>query len=161
MKFLNSSFFLKIVLILLSLPIIALAIFGFPFIAEAVAESFPQIGTLEVLVMGYLYVITFPYFLALFQSYRLLTLIDGKETFSDQAINALKVIKICGFWIAGMFLIAMPLVVYMGSVHNAFEIVIAGSVIIIISIVISAFAFVLQSLLDDVVNSKKENELTV
>ncbi|MGG0120033.1 DUF2975 domain-containing protein, partial [Bacillus subtilis] len=102
-----STIFLKIALVLIGIPILALCIFLVPKIANYSAELFPNIAYIKYLVFIYLYVTAIPFYFALYQAFKLLSYIDKNKAFSGLSVRALKNIKYCAvtisiFYAAGM-----------------------------------------------------------
>ncbi|RSD28657.1 DUF2975 domain-containing protein [Mesobacillus subterraneus] len=157
----KETFFLKIVLFLMGLPVLALAIFVLPEIAEFFAELNPTLDFLQYPFLLGLYAAAAVFYGALFQTFKLLTYIDKNEAFSDLSVNALKKIRNCGIIIGGLFVIFMPLIYLMAEMDDAPGMILIGMVIIFGCMVIAVFAAVLQKLLKTAIHIKSENDLTV
>lgn len=103
-----------------------------------------------------------PYFIALYQSHKLLVNIDASRAFSDSSVHALKVITRCAF---ADFLICaiagLPFFYVVAEMEDAPGLIVIGMVIAGIAFVISVFAAVLGRLLQDVIAMKSENDLTI
>ncbi|MGA9225768.1 MAG: DUF2975 domain-containing protein [Mesobacillus sp.] len=157
----RETFFLKVVVFLMGLPVLALSIFVLPEIAEFFAELNPKLDFLQYPFLIGLYVTVLAFFAALYQTLRLLSYIDKNEAFSDLSVMALKKIKYCAITISALFVIFMPLIYLMAEVDDAPGIILIGLVIIFGSMVIAVFAAVLQKLLKNAIDIKSENDLTV
>ncbi|MFC9277305.1 DUF2975 domain-containing protein, partial [Bacillus spizizenii] len=68
-----STLFLKIAVILIGIPILALCIFVVPKIANYAAELFPNMAYIQYLVFVFLYVTAIPFYFALYQAFKLLS----------------------------------------------------------------------------------------
>ncbi|MGP4060313.1 DUF2975 domain-containing protein [Halobacillus litoralis] len=157
----GTTLFLKLAVILIGMPVLALCIFFVPGIADYAGEVFPDIAFMKYLVFVYLYVTAIPFYFALYQAFKLLNYIDNNKAFSDLSVKALKVIKHCAITISVLYVIFMPLLYIIAEADDAPGLIVIGMVIIFASTVISVFAAVLQRLLQDAIHIKSENDLTV
>lgn len=157
----RETLFLKVVVFLMGLPVLALSIFVLPEIAEFFAELNPTLDFLQYPFLIGLYVTVIAFFAALYQTLRLLSYIDKNEAFSDLSVMALKNIKYCAITISALFVVFMPLIYLMAEVDDAPGMILIGMVIIFGSMVIAVFAAVLQKLLKNAIDIKSENDLTV
>jgi hypothetical protein len=151
----GSTLFLQGVIVLMALGALAICIFALP-----VALRSDNTGLYRPIALG-MYAAVIPFFIALYQSMKLLDLIDHNNAFSELGVQALKKIKYCGMVIAAMFTLGMPYIFIVGDKDDAPGVIAVACIIIFASIVIAIFAAVLQKLLKNVVDIKKENELTV
>ncbi|MCK1995023.1 DUF2975 domain-containing protein [Peribacillus muralis] len=156
-----STLFLKIAVILIGLPVLALCIFLVPEIATFAVELFPNIPFLNVLVFIYMYVTAIPFYVALYQALKLLSYIDKNKAFSELSVMTLKKIKYCAMTISSLYVVGMPFFYFMAELDDAPGIIVIGLVIIFASMVIAVFAAVLQRLLKNAIDIKSENDLTV
>lgn len=156
-----STIFLKIALVLIGIPILALCIFLVPKIANYSADIFPNIAYIKYLVFIYLYVTSIPFYFALYQAFKLLSYIDKNKAFSGLSVRALKNIKYCAITISIFYAAGMPVFYLMAEIDDAPGIIVIGLVIIFASMVIAVFAAVLQKLLKEAIDIKSENDLTV
>ncbi|AKI92326.1 DUF2975 domain-containing protein [Bacillus subtilis] len=156
-----STIFLKIALVLIGIPILALCIFLVPKMANYSAELFPNIAYIKYLVFIYLYVTAIPFYFALYQAFKLLSYIDKNKAFSGLSVRALKNIKYCAVTISIFYAAGMPVFYLMAEIDDAPGIIVIGLVIIFASMVIAVFAAVLQKLLKEAIDIKSENDLTV
>jgi len=156
-----STIFLKIALVLIGIPILALCIFLVPKVANYSAELFPNIAYIKYLVFIYLYVTAIPFYFALYQAFKLLSYIDKNKAFSGLSVRALKNIKYCAVTISIFYAAGMPVFYLMAEIDDAPGIIVIGLVIIFASMVIAVFAAVLQKLLKEAIDIKSENDLTV
>ncbi|MEK3810996.1 DUF2975 domain-containing protein [Bacillus sp. FSL R7-0685] len=156
-----STIFLKMALVLIGIPILALCIFLVPKIANYSAELFPNIAYIKYLVFIYLYVTAIPFYFALYQAFKLLSYIDKNKAFSGLSVRALKNIKYCAVTISIFYVAGMPVFYLIAEIDDAPGIIVIGLVIIFASMVIAVFAAVLQKLLKEAIDIKSENDLTV
>jgi hypothetical protein len=108
-----------------------------------------------------LYVPAIPFFVALYQTLKLLDYIDRNKAFSQLSVRALNSIKYCAIIISAMFAAGMPYVYYVADQDDAPGVVAIGLVIVFASLVIAVFATVLQKLFKNAMAIKAENDLTV
>jgi hypothetical protein len=151
----GTTLFLRGTLIVIALCVLALCIFVLPN-----GLNFDDGIGYGPIVAG-LYVSAIPFYIALYQSWKLLGLIDKNTAFSQSAVRSLGNIKKCAIAIAGLFAAGMPYIFVVANKDDAPGVVAIGLVIAFASCVIATFAAVLQKLLKNVVDMKSENELTV
>lgn len=151
----GSTIFLRGAVILIGLFVLGLCFFALP-----AGITSDDTGNYRPILLG-LYVPAIPFFVALYQTLRLLDYIDLGNAFSGVSVSALKHIKYCAVIIGGLFAAGMPYIYYAADVDDAPGLIVLGLVIIFASIVISVFAAVLQKLLKNAINIKSENDLTV
>ncbi|MFF3099862.1 DUF2975 domain-containing protein [Viridibacillus arvi] len=156
-----STLFLKVAVVLIGIPILALCIFVVPEIAKFASELFPNIPYIKYLVLIYFYVTAIPFYFALYQAFKLLSYIDKSKAFSELSVRALKNIKFCAVIITTLYVVGMPLFYFMAEMDDAPGIILIGMVVIFASLVIAVFAAVLEKLLKDAIVIKSENDLTV
>jgi hypothetical protein len=151
----SSTLYLKFVIVLMGVAALAVCIFALP----PVIRSTEWIGYRPILLGMYATVI--PFFIALYQTLKLLGHIDASRAFSDLSVKALKAIKYCGLVIALMYTIGMPYIYHVADLDDAPDVIVIGLVIICASISVSVFAAVLEKLVKNATAIKSENDLTV
>ncbi|WP_407371661.1 DUF2975 domain-containing protein [Carnobacterium sp.] len=155
----GTTIFLKAALILIGLPVLFLSIVGFIWLMRNPANpNYDQL--LYPIVIG-IYVSAIPFFIALYQAFKLLTHIDRNQAFSDLCVKALKNIKFCALIICGLYVGMMPFVFGVAQMDDAPGLVLIGMVPVFASFIITVFAAVLQRLLQEAIDIKKENDLIV
>lgn len=157
----RETIFLKLAIILMGLPVLALCIFFVPEIANFTAELYPDIVYIKYLVYIDLYVAGIPFYFALYQAFKLLSYIDENKAFSELSVRALKKIKHCAVIIGSLYVIGLPLFYLVAEGDDAPGVILIGMVIIFAAMVIAVFAAVLQKLLQKAIDIKAENDLTV
>ena len=157
----GTTLFLKAAVILIGIPILALCIFLVPEIANYATELYPDMTYMKHLVFIDLYASAIPFYIALYQAFKLLGYIDHNKAFSDFSVLALKHIKNCAITISILYAAGMPLFYLMAEKDDAPGIILIGMVMIFASMVIAVFAAVLQRLLKEAIDIKSENDLTV
>ncbi|SDQ93214.1 DUF2975 domain-containing protein [Virgibacillus salinus] len=157
----GSTLFLKIAVILIGLPILALCIFGLPIIAKEAAESNSEFAYVLYGILIIMYASAIPFFVALYQAFKLLSYIDKNKAFSEISVKVLKNIKYCAMTISGLYVVGMPFFYIFAELDDAPGVILVGMLFILAPLVIAVFAAVLQRLLQEAINIKSENELTV
>lgn len=155
----GSTLFLKFAVFLMGLPVLALSIFGLPWLANnPVNPDYAHI--LYPIVLG-MYVSVIPFFVALCQAFKILGYIDKNQAFSELSVKALKNIKLCAMTISGVYVVILPFIFLLAELDDAPGAILIGMVPVFASMVIAVFAAVLQRLLQEAINIKSENDLTV
>lgn len=155
----GSTIFLKLAVFLIGSPVLALGIYGLPWLANnPVNPDYAHI--LYPIVIG-MYVSVIPFFVALYQSFKLLSYIDKNQAFSELSVKSLQIIKFCAMTISGLYVVILPFVFLAADLDDAPGLVIVGMVPVFASLVIAVFAAVLQKLLQEAIDIKSENDLIV
>jgi hypothetical protein len=151
----GSTVFLRGVIVLIGAFILGLCAFVLP--AGLLSD---QTGYYRPILAG-LYVPAVPFFYALYQSLRLLGLIDKNQAFTQASVSAFQWIKLSALTICGLFAVGMPYIFYAADMDDAPGVVAIGLIIIFASFVIATFAAVLEKLVHNAVDIKTEHDLTV
>jgi hypothetical protein len=154
-----STIFLKIAVIMIGLPVLALCIYGIPWLVKNPVN--PDYTHILYPIVAGLYLSSIPFYIALYQAYKLLCYIDGNMAFSQTSVDALKNIKYCATVVSTLYVVMMPFVYLVADKDDAPGLILFGMVPIFASLVIAVFAAVLQRLLQDAIDIKSENDLTV
>ncbi|WP_211653461.1 DUF2975 domain-containing protein [Planococcus alpniumensis] len=157
----RETLFLKVVLFLMALPVIALCIFVVPPLSSIIQDGPDQLAFLQYVFVALLYATAVAYFVALYQTYKLLSFIDDNIAFSVRSVTAIKNIKRCALVITGIYVLAMPLFYIIAEIDDAPGLILMGAAIGFGALVIAVFAAVLQKLLTHAIDIKSENDLTV
>ncbi|MFY0758822.1 DUF2975 domain-containing protein [Metabacillus dongyingensis] len=155
----GSTLFLKIAVFLIGTPVLALCIFGLPWLANNPAN--PDYAHILYPILIGMYVSAIPFYIALYTAFKLLSYIDKNQAFSELSVKALKKIKFCAITISGLYVVIMPFVFLVADLDDAPGLIIIGMVPIFASMVIAVFAAVLQRLLQEAIDIKSENDLIV
>ena len=157
----RETLFLKAVIILMAIPVLAVCIFVVPPLSSFVAEIIPQWAFLQYVFLIAMYLTAVAYFTALYQTLKLLGYIDKNIAFSERSVKALKNIKYCAIAITVLYMLCLPIILYMAQVDDAPGLGGIGMIITFGAMVIAVFAAVLQKLLQNAIDIKSENDLTV
>ncbi|ACA39929.1 Hypothetical yoaS protein [Lysinibacillus sphaericus C3-41] len=142
----------------MGLPVFALCIWVVPRVALDTAQHSP---ILTIVALLGVYATAIAYFVALYTTIKLLSYIDQNIAFSELSVKALINIKYCAIIISSVYVVGMPLIYYAAEVDDAPGLILIGMVIICASFVVAAFDAVLQKLLENAIDIKSENDLTV
>jgi len=162
----SSTVFLQIVIVLIGIGTLALLLWE-PHLEGVNANA----GFFEVYLdpfIAYIYFASIPFFVALYQAFKVLGYVGKDMTFSQVAVGALRKIKYCAFITAGaiiatdvFLLIHARLYPEIGAVDGPEGAVMLGLIAAFISIVIGTVAVVFERTLQKAVELKSENDLTV
>lgn len=161
---LNSTTITKGVIYLMGFAVIAVCAILLPELAreEAVGKVNPP--TSWPFLLG-AWVMSVPIFVALYQSHKLLSYIDNNKTFSSQSVKSLRNIKYCSVIFAILVVLGVMTVVITARIVDPYEDVTPvftfGFIFTFVSSVIATFTAVLQRLLQEAINIKSENDLTI
>jgi hypothetical protein len=157
----GSTIFLRAAVFLMGIAAIMLCIGILPEINQGWALEQPELAYLKYPIMAVLLSTTIPFFIALYQTLKLLQYVDKNKAFSELSIKALQRIKYCAFVFGGLYGLGMPLIYHIGDKEDAPGLIVIGMVMTFAPIVIAVFAAVLQKLLQNAIDIKSENDLTV
>lgn len=159
------TFTAKAIVYLMGIAVLAICAILFPEIAreESVSNPNPDRSTFPFLIVPWIF--SLPVFIALFQILKILNYIDKGEAFSKKLVKALKNIKISAFVFSGLTILGAIFLIGMGRITGESEdvlpVVVLGTVITFVSIVVATCTAVLQKLMQNAVDLKEENDLTV
>ncbi|OXS74809.1 hypothetical protein B1B04_07890 [Lysinibacillus sp. KCTC 33748] len=156
----GSTTFLKGIIFLAGMAVLALCIFLVPHIANFASKLYPNISSMKYLIFMVMYGSSVSFYFALYQAFNLLQYIDEKTVFAELSVKALKNIKCCAIIISGLYVLGMPIFHLIARKIDP-PIGILGFIIIFASLIIAVFAAILQRLLQEAINIKSENDLTV
>jgi hypothetical protein len=151
----GSTLFLRGVIFALGLTVLTLCAVALPL---GIASD--QTGYYKPILLG-LYIPAIPFFFALQQAVKLLDNIDKNRAFSAGSVRSLRNIRNCGLTISGLFAVGTPYIFYAADQDDAPGVLLLALVIVFTSFVIAVFAAVLQKLIQNALDLKMENDLTV
>lgn len=156
----GSTLFLRGAIGIMGLAVLALCIFVAPIISKEVS-GFLIIPIAYFPILIGLYITALFFYAALYQSLKLLSLIDKNKAFGEESVACLRYIKYCGAGIAIMYLAAYPLIFMIADKDDAPGMILMWGVISMAPVVIAVFASLLQKLLRNAIDVKLENDLTI
>jgi hypothetical protein len=125
-------------------------------------ELFPEMANAKYLVMSGLLAAVTVFWVALYNAFTLLDLIDQNESFSMVSVKTLQHIKYCALIFAGIFTAGMPAVFYIAQKADGPGLVlIVGVIFVGAPVLVAVFASVCQRLFQNAIDIKSENDLTV
>jgi hypothetical protein len=157
----GSTVFLQVVIVLIGIGAIALMLW------EPHLEGRNAHATLFEIYfkdpfLAYAYLASIAFFVALFQAFTLLGYIRQNKVFSPDSVKALRTIKYCAIALVAMIGGAVAyLFIFMRTKDDIAGGVAMGVVMISVSVVIATAAAVFERLLQNAVDIKSENDLTV
>lgn len=154
------TLFLKAVLILIGVVVLALCVFLFPRIYVEL-QRLPQFAYVIYPALIGLYATPLPFFLALYHAFTLLHYIDTNNAFSESSVQALRFIKFCAIAMSILYATCMPLVYVLAELDDAPGAILMGMAVVCAPLIVATFAAVLQKLIQNALDIKLENDLTV
>ena len=155
----SSTFFLKVVLFLIAIGVLA-GMIRFPQ-TEGRATNLDLISIYTDPLIIYGYIASIPFFVALYQAFKLLGYIDGNKVFSQSSVNAVRNIKYCAIAFGGFIVLGILYIRLFVRGDDPAGVTALGIFTTFASIVIATAAAVFQRLLQNAVDIKSENDLTV
>ena len=155
----SSTIFLQIVIVLIGIGAIALMLF------EPQIEGRNAHATLYEIYfkdpfLAYAYIASIPFFVVLYKAFKILGYVRQNNIFSQVAVNALRTMKYCALVISG-FVIVGEIIIMLSDSDDRAGGVFMGILITFGSIVIATAAAVFEKILQNAVDIKSENDLTV
>jgi hypothetical protein len=158
----SSTLILKVVLGLIAIVVLA-GMLWFPQ-TEGRAANLDLINIYLDPFIIYIYVASTPFFVGLYQAFKLLNLIDANKAFSQGAVNTLKNMKLASLSLIGFIALALFYIRFfapLGVDDDSAGPTMLGIVMSLAFGVIATAAGVFQKLLQNAVDIKSENDLTV
>lgn len=101
----SSTLFLKVVIILIAIGVLA-GLIWFPQ-TEGRAINLDLISIYTDSFILFIYIASIPFFVGLYQAFKLLNFIDASKVFSQGAVNTLKNMKFASFSLIGFIVLAL------------------------------------------------------
>lgn len=156
----GSTIFLQVVIVLIGIVALAVMI-RFPLTeGAAVNKDLFSIYFNPFILFGY--IASIPFFVALYQGFKLLRYIGQNKVFSLSSVKTLRTIKYCAIIIsASIVMAALYIKIFHDKNDDPAGFIAMCIVTTFISIVIATAAAVFEKLLQNAVDIKSENDLTV
>jgi len=157
----GSTLFLQVVIVLIGIGALALMLWE-PHLEGRNAHA----TTFEIYFkdpfLAYAYLASIAFFMALFQAFRLLGYIRQNKVFSPNSVRALRTIKYCAMTLIAAIgaAVAWVFITARGKDDPAGGVAV-GVALIFVSAVIATAAAVFERILQNAVDLKSENDLTV
>jgi len=155
----SASLFLRGVLVLIGIGALALLLWE-PRIEGRNAHATLFETYFKDPFLAYAYVASIPFFVGLYHAFRVLGYAGGNEEFSLSAVRSLRTIKYCAIALVGFVAGAEVFILSNHSDDRAGGVFI-GVLITFASIVVATAMAVLERALQNAVDMKSENDLTV
>ena len=155
----GSTVFLKVVLLLIAIVVLA-GMIRFPQ-TEGRATNLDLISIYADPLIIYGYLASIPFFVALYQAVKLLGYVDVNNIFSQPAVKAVRNIKYCAIIIGGFIILGVLYIRLFVNGDDPAGPTALGIVTTFASIVIATAAAIFERLLQNAVDIKSENDLTV
>jgi len=110
--------------------------------------------------LAYAYIASIPFFMALYQAFKVLGYVRQNKTFSQATVKALGTIKYCAIAIIGFVAVGVIFMMF-GDREDRPAGVFMRILIIFPSIVVATAAAMFERILQNAVDIKSENDLTV
>ncbi|MEX1997817.1 MAG: DUF2975 domain-containing protein [Candidatus Andersenbacteria bacterium] len=158
----SSTTFLQVVIITLGIGVLA-ALLVEPHFEGRNANATPFEIYFKDPFLAYVYLGSIPFFVGLYQGIKVLGYVGQNKVFSQAAVNALRTIKYCAFITAGAIVAADAylMIAARSNGEDAAGAVMLGIIATFASIVIATAAAVFERVLQNAVDIKSENDLTV
>lgn len=154
-----STLFLKGIILLIAI-VVLVGMLWFPQ-TEGRAANLDLISIYADPFIIYVYIASAPFFIGLYQAFKLLNLIEDNKAFSQGAVNALKNIKFASLSLIGFITLALFYIRFVALGDDSAGPTTLGICTIVALAVIATAATVFQKLFQNAVNIKSENDLTV
>jgi len=155
----NSTLFLRFVILLIGVGVFA-GMIWFPQ-TEGRAVNLDVISIYANPFIIYIYLASIPFFVGLYQAFKLLSFIDTNKAFSQGAVNTLKNIKFAFLILIFFIVLALFYIRFFAHGEDSAGPIALGVVVSFAVAVIATAAAVFQKLLQNAVDIKSENDLTV
>jgi len=158
----SSTIFLQIVIVLIGLGALA-----FLLLMPRVEGRNAHATNFEIYfqdpLLALVYVGSIPFFMALYQATKILRYVGRNEVFSPDVVKALRTIRYCALAIIGFVVLAVLFILVMGEAdeENPGIPFFLGFLVIFPSIVVATAAAMFARILQNAVDLKSENDLTV
>src|SRR6476661_3552940 len=155
----GSTVFLQVVIVLISIGSLALLLWE-PHIEGRNAHATLFQIYFNDPFLAYAYVASVPFFFALYQAFKVLGYAGQNKVFSQAAVKSLRTIKFCAIAIIG-FVVVGEIIIMFGKSDDRAGGVFMGILITFVSSVIATAAAMFERVLQNAVDIKSENDLTV
>ncbi|PYS88285.1 MAG: DUF2975 domain-containing protein [Acidobacteria bacterium] len=157
----RSTIFLQIVIVLLGAGVFALLLWEPQLEGRNVNATQFEIYFKDPF-LAYIYLAFVPFFIAIYQAFKLLGYTRLNEIFSERSVRAFRIIKICAITTA-LFIVGAEayIFVFVRGTDDVAGGVMMGAFIILVSAIIATAAGVFERTLQNAVDIKAENDLTV
>jgi hypothetical protein len=155
----GSTLFLKFVICLIAIGALIWLIW-FPQL-EGRANNLDLISIYKDPLIIYGFLASIPFFVALYHGFKLLSFVDQNKVFSQSAVKAVRNIKYCAITLSGSIVLGILYIRLFANGEDSAGVTAVGIFTTFASIVIATAAAVFERVLQNAVDIKLENDLTV
>jgi len=155
----SSTIFLQVVIVLIGMGALALLLWE-PHIEGRNAHATLSQIYFHDPFLAYAYTASIAFFAALYQAFKVLGYVRQNKVFSPEAVRALRTIKLCALAIIG-FVVGAEIFIRLQPSDDRAGGTFIGVVFIFGSVVIATAAAMFERILQNAVDIKSENDLTV
>lgn len=155
----GSTLFLKVVIVLITIGTLA-GLILFPQ-TEGRAANLDVMSIYTDPFILYGYIASIPFFVGLYQSFKLLNVIDANKAFSQNAVKTLRTIKFASLSLIGFIILGLLYIRFFVHGEDPAGPTAIGILMTFAFGVIATAAAVFQKLLQNAIDLKEENDLTV
>ena len=155
----SSTIFLQVVIVALGIGVLALMLWEPHLEGRNVNATLFEIYFKDPF-LAYVYMGSIPFFVALYQTIRVLRYVRQNKTFSQVTVNALRIIKYCAF-ITAAAIVAADVYIRIAAISNnedAAGAVMLGIIATVASIIIGTVAVVFERTLQSAIDIKSERD---
>jgi hypothetical protein len=158
----SSTIFLQIVIVLIGVGALAFLLWE-PHIEGRNAHATLFEVYFKDPFLALVYAGSIPFFIALYQAFKVLGYVRQNKVFSPEVVNALRTIKYCALAIIGFVVVEEIFILLMnnGDNDNPGAPILLGVLIILPSIVVATAAAMFERILQNAVDMKLGNDLKV
>jgi len=156
----SSTIFLQVVIVFIGIGALALLLWE-PQIEGVNAHATNFEIYFKDPFLALVYIGSIPFFVALYQAFKALGYAGQNKVFSPEAVKALRTIKYCALAIIGFVMVEEIFIMLVNSSDDRAGGVFMGVLITFGSIVIATAAGMFERILQNAVDIKSENDLTV
>jgi cytochrome bd-type quinol oxidase subunit 2 len=156
----SSTLFLQVVIVLIGIGTLALLLWQPHLEGRNAHATLFQIYFNDPF-LAYAYIASISFFVALYQAFKVLGYVRQNKIFSQATVNSLRTIKYCAIAIIGFVVAALAYLFIARPGDDIAGGVFMGILITFASIVIATAAAMFERILQNAVDIKSENDLTV
>lgn len=157
----GSTVFLRLGVSTIGLGVLALCIFLLPLIWTHAYDEWPRHGYAVQVVVAAMYLSAIPFYIGIYNGWRVLSAIDKGQAFSLQPVKALRVIAICAAVISLVYMLSLPFFYIWADNTDAPGLMMIGLFLAGLPLIIGVAVALLGRLLHEAIAIKTENDLTV
>ncbi|RIK77034.1 MAG: DUF2975 domain-containing protein [Planctomycetota bacterium] len=157
----SATAFLQFVVVLIGIAALAIML-GEPHLEGRNAQATPFEVYFKDPFLAYVYVASIPFFVALYQAFKVLGYAGKNRVFSPEAVKALRTLKFCAIAVIGFIAFSFIFMAFADPADDDRPQGIMMRIVVAFpAIVVAAAAGMFERILQNAVEIKSENELTV